>query len=171
MSNKIFPQMIRPLQAVRCAGGFTLIEAMIVVALMGVILSFALPNYQNLVRDNCLSTVTNELVADMQFARSEAIKRRENVRILSTDWSEGWQMEASSVAGNMRVSTPSCQLRIQNPVGKLTFTSRGFSNGRYEFLICDPLANPRPDAGRVLSVSYTGRAKVKHLLNGSVRCQ
>lgn len=63
------------MEAIRRYKGFTLIELMITLALSAIILAFAVPSFQDIIRNNRLTAHTNEFVAALQLARSEAIKR------------------------------------------------------------------------------------------------
>ena len=55
--------------------GITLIELMVVVALVAILAAMAAPNLSDLFINNRLSTAANELVAALNTARSEAMKR------------------------------------------------------------------------------------------------
>ena len=95
--------------------GFTLIELVIVVALAAIIMTFAVPSYQNLIANNRITSHTNELVMGINMARSEAVKR--NVRVIlcrsanptaappacggsANTWTTGWLLFASGDANN-----------------------------------------------------------------------
>lgn len=80
--------------------GFTLIEIMIVIALIAVIASIGIPNFREATQTNRLVATTNALLGGLQYARSEAITQRTtitvcpsalgaNACIASTDWSTG----------------------------------------------------------------------------------
>jgi type IV fimbrial biogenesis protein FimT len=59
--------------------GFTLIEFMVVVAIMGILIAIAFPSYQRMIERNRLKLVAESLKSDMQLARTEAIKRSKDV--------------------------------------------------------------------------------------------
>ncbi|MFZ5454865.1 MAG: GspH/FimT family pseudopilin [Pseudomonadota bacterium] len=59
--------------------GFTLIELMIVVALLAIISAFALPAFQSFIASNRLTSEANELLAGLNLARSEAVRSQRRV--------------------------------------------------------------------------------------------
>lgn len=63
----------------RSSDGFTLIELMVVIAVVAVLLTVAGPSYQKLIERNRLKEASQAFKSDLQFARMEAIKRSRNV--------------------------------------------------------------------------------------------
>lgn len=61
--------------------GFTLIELMIVVAVVAVILTLAVPSFRDMILMQRLRGINAQLVTDMAFARAEAISRGTFVRV------------------------------------------------------------------------------------------
>ncbi|MBT3427229.1 MAG: prepilin-type N-terminal cleavage/methylation domain-containing protein [Gammaproteobacteria bacterium] len=59
----------------RSRKGFSLLELMIVLVIIGLSLSVALPSYQNMISRFGITSVANDLLAGAAFARSEALKR------------------------------------------------------------------------------------------------
>ena len=61
--------------------GFTLIELMVVIAVIAIITSFALPSYQTLIEKRNLSSGAHQFSAFFSAAKMEAIKRNEMIAI------------------------------------------------------------------------------------------
>ncbi len=61
--------------------GLTLVELLLVVALLGIVVALAAPSFKNMILMQRLRGVSSELVTDLQFARSEAAARRDFVRV------------------------------------------------------------------------------------------
>ena len=53
--------------------GVTLLELLVALAIGSILLGVGIPAYESVVRNNRLATDTNELVAAIHYARSEAI--------------------------------------------------------------------------------------------------
>ena len=73
----------------RCSRGFTLVELMIVVLLMGLMLGFAVPALRKLGASNNLKGAKENVIAQVQLARAKAIATgvEQQVHFLaSTDW-------------------------------------------------------------------------------------
>ena len=80
----------------RKENGFTLVELMIGLAIAAIILTVGIPSFNDLVRNNQMTTQANELIGALNLARSEAIKRGSSVSITSTsgdsNWKDGWSV-------------------------------------------------------------------------------
>lgn len=82
--------------------GFTLIELMVTLLVAAILLGVAVPNFSRLVESNRVTAATNELVAALNGARSEAVRRGRDVVICASDdgndcgaangWRDGWLM-------------------------------------------------------------------------------
>ena len=86
----------------RAQGGFTLIELMVTIGIAGIFLALAAPSMTTIIKNNRLQASVSSFVGDLQFARSEAIKRGQNVTVcpsldgnscLNADtWHKGWMV-------------------------------------------------------------------------------
>ena len=69
--------------------GFTLIELLVTLVVAIIIMTIAVPNFQGLIASNRVASDYNELLAGLNYARSEAIKCRSEVTF-ALDNSDGW---------------------------------------------------------------------------------
>lgn len=65
--------------------GFSLLELLTVIAIVAIFATMAVPSLTNFVRDNQLTSARMQIVADLNTARSEAIKRNKRVLVCSGD--------------------------------------------------------------------------------------
>ena len=86
--------------------GFTMVELMITIVIAGVLLGIGVPNFNSFMKNNRMVSQANDLLADLTYARSEALKRSRNVHICKTSdpkitqpvcnatatdpWTSGW---------------------------------------------------------------------------------
>lgn len=80
--------------------GFTLVELMVTVAVLVVLMSIGIPSFQTIFGQNRAAASANEILASLQFARSEAVRLGTAVQLCpstdaatctgGSDWTGGW---------------------------------------------------------------------------------
>lgn len=141
----------------RRSAGFTLVELITVMAIVGILAALAGPSFSEMIARQRLRTGAFDLVGDLLLARSEAIKRGENVTVTpGTTWADGWTVDT---AGAVRVSQRGALgTGITSPSGAtaVTFNRDGRSAGTSAI----ELSSPKTDdsAARCVTVQPSGRA-------------
>jgi prepilin-type N-terminal cleavage/methylation domain-containing protein len=147
-------RLLRPVQ------GFTLIEMLVVVALLGIFLAIAAPSFAGLIRSNKVQAAADELVTVLQYARSEAITRGVTVTLTAdsaTTWNAGFNITA---AGQIlrRIDAGGLQsgITVSSGAAQASFSATGTTGGTTSqcFTLC-----PADQTGqcRFVGVSVTGR--------------
>lgn len=75
--------------------GFTLIELMVVLALVAILAGLAAPSYRSFIVNQQLTSASSDFLASMLQARSEAMRRGLPVAIFpknGTSWESGWYL-------------------------------------------------------------------------------
>lgn len=155
--------------------GFTLIELLVTLAVLAILLAFAVPSFVNLIENSRVTTQTNSLLAAVNLARSEAVKQGTAISIQNEPggFGDGWCVITGALNGCQNARDNGLILRefpelngvavSQGGVAGITFDARGYQSA--------PGANVRieldpPDCAtgdnrrRVVSVSLAGRASV-----------
>lgn len=98
----------------RSMSGFTLTELMIVVAVFAVLVSAALPSYNQFVRNQRVKTASFDVFSSLVQARSDAITRNASITMtpVSGNWASGWTVTDAS----------STVLRRQDAIANITLT-------------------------------------------------
>jgi type IV fimbrial biogenesis protein FimT len=68
----------------RLPRGFTLLELMITIALVAIVLGLGVPSFIDFMRNSRLAGTANDLLADLNLARTEAIKRHVPVTLCAS---------------------------------------------------------------------------------------
>lgn len=122
----------------RTAHGFTLVELLITVAVIGITLKIAIPSFRGMVVDARLSGQANDLLGSLKYTRSEAVKRNARVTMCkratditcavtttaTADWKGGWLIFTDGGVQGVVDGTDTV-LRVQNPLTNSTLIGDG----------------------------------------------
>lgn len=168
--------------------GFTLIELMIGVALAVIIVTIAAPSFNSAMKKNKIIAETNELIADINFARSEAVKRSIPVVLCrsaspsnasptcggtASNWSSGWLVFADTNGDSSYTASDDILIRIGNPTDgtvtiksnaaasqELVYNSDGTTAAGGNVAIFAVCDDRGEDHGRQIQISATGRPRL-----------
>jgi type IV fimbrial biogenesis protein FimT len=145
--------------------GFTLVELLAVLAIVAVVSAIGVPSLVSFVQAGQMRTAAFDLVNDLSFARSEAIKRNAEVVLEQVDagqWSGGWRIRAGTAndAPVLRErSGVKAQLRWTAGVSSFVFAGNGRLQG-VDGVTTISLCSPGGEvAGRAVQVQLSGLAR------------
>jgi len=162
--------------------GFTLLELILTLTLISVVTAFAIPSMTAFTKNDRLVTNINSMVGHLAYARSEAVKRSQQVSVCvsnNTDtpnpsctgggWEDGWIVYIDADANNsfdaneevIKAHGPFAGNNAVTPnnVGtQVIYDNRGYlASNTGSLLLCDERSGPH---GKTINISTTGRVRM-----------
>ena len=185
---------LSPSMSARPAGGFTLVELAITVAVLSVMMAMAAPLFTGMTNGNRLTSNANEIVAAMQIARSEAVRRNTRTSFCESSngtsctngspW-RGWLVFADAdndtiVDADEIVRTGVIEAPVQvaaspNIINNtVVFRADGLAYAGNDMLeanmrVCLPVTNPEINV-RDVNIAIGGRINVRDPINAAGAC-
>ncbi len=168
--------------------GFTILELMITLTIASVIMALAIPSFRDFIKNSRMSGASNDLLASLQLARTEAIKRRHSVAVCASANPSaavpncaasfngaGWVVwddvdSDRAIDGGepvlARHAVLNSALTTSESTNVVQYQSSGFVgvNQTNFVLICDDRSNAQLGSSyfkRAIAISKTGRASVR----------
>ena len=157
----------------RRKSGFTLVELMVVVAIVAVLAAVGVPSFRDMLLNQRLATAAQGFNSALSFARMEAIQRAQSVKVTAlagNNWSDGWVVRAGpeeSPETLRRFDRLPQGVSVDTTLGGgfaqgLRYDSNGFSRQTAKSGFSAGCLTLKADTGRRASiiVSASGRAKI-----------
>lgn len=159
------------------AKGFTLVELMIVIAVLAVLVAIAFPSFQGSIRSNRIATTSNELMASFALARTEAIRSKLGSGVCTSangtscggTWNDGWIVWTDAAGGKpgeldpgetvVRYVKPNQQMTMSGSAVILGFDPRGRSMAGGQTLGVKPKNYATPV--RCVRLTPTGQVRIE----------
>lgn len=143
--------------------GFTLVELMVVVAIVGLVMTFALPSFQATGANARADSIHKQMLGDISFSRNTARDLSSTVRMIpqNDDWNDGWiisvvggapvrvraalEDQIDITSGDFSAGTPIefNNLGRATNVGSITITTTGCTGDRIRTLTLNVMGQIR----------------------------
>lgn len=153
-----------------CWRGFTLVELLVTIAVAGVLVAAAVPQFQSMVRRQQMASVANDMIMSINFARSEATRVGGGVQMQAVnatnngnEWGPGWQIvgPTGTVLQSFIGATGGMTINGTDGVNVVTFNGRGLPNLTVQMDMCNPGSGVR------IAMSAVGRPATSDLTSST----
>lgn len=166
--------------------GFTLLEVIVTVSIAAILVSIAVPSFKTMFKNNRITTGTNEFVAGLVLARSEALKRNNNTSLCSssnqescgssTNFADGWIVfvdcnKNGNIDGNACDGQPEQIIKVHDRLQNVSVeatTPRQFMTytfaGRSDTVTLNVKEKGKTKIEKKVIVNRTGRVRVENYL-------
>lgn len=107
--------------------GFTLIEVVVVIAMLAIVSSLAAPSFRAFIGTMNSKSAAFDLINDLTTARSEAIRRNQNTTLspVAGDWAKGWVLRDANGATLRERAAMGSSLSLDAPGAGVVFRANG----------------------------------------------
>ena len=143
--------------------GFTLIELMVTLTIVVILLGVAVPSLTTFQRNAQLTSFSNTMLASMNAARGEAMKRGMYAMVVpfngtsvSTNWSDGWIVFVDVNRNQTYDAATDIKILTQGPSPiYLDFSGTGHCYGANPYLMFDASGYSKPQTGDTPNCTLT----------------
>lgn len=122
--------------------GFTLIELMVTIAIAAILMVVAVPSLVTYQRNSEMTSFANTLLASINAARAEAMKRGRYAMVVPVDgvaWASGWVVFVDvDRTGTYNAANDILIQTREAPPGFLTVSGTGVANEAAPYIMFDP---------------------------------
>jgi len=163
--------------------GFTLVELMIVLAVITIAMGTGTPSFTRLIQDNRQTSLGNQFLSAINFSRNSAITKRQFVTVCAssnsiscdtTSWQDGWIVFIDTDSDRVLDSEEEILRRQENfstehslrradvssptlALGSIQFLPSGFVTSTANFTLCDSRG---ASFARGINLNLSGQARV-----------
>ena len=160
--------MMQPNTVVRYRlSGFTLIELMMTMVIVGILVTLAAPSFNNFVLKSRVNSAATELQMSLLLARSEAAKRSSSVTITPVDttaWTQGWSVTYVDGGGTTRtlkaVDAYTGAMTVTGPTAALVYGRDGRLTGTSAVTFTVNVPGNANITAKTVAVDLSGRPNV-----------
>lgn len=145
--------------------GFTLVELMVILGVVGITVAFGLPRISGMLENNRVAAGLNNLSAHLSYARSEAVNRSQPVMVtplVPGNWATGWVVFVD--LNNNTVVDAGEELKIVNdlnlPGTNITSLGNAVTYNQLGVATADTFTLTSPNMNRILNISPTGAVTI-----------
>ncbi len=140
--------------------GFTLVEVLVTIMIMGIIAAIAIPSWWSVVEGRAVDSATNQLVSDLRLAHTQASNQLTPYRMVFTNGSSSYQI---GPVGFLETRTLPNDVKINTTLTTVEFSSSGSVTGptgaAQEIVVSK--TNPATDPKHGIAINpVTARVKV-----------